>query len=119
VPFPGPIYRSHRIDGDRVILTFDHVGGGLMVGDKDGLDPVREVKGETLKHFAVAGADGTWYWGEATLSGKTVVVRSAAVPTPIRVRYAYSMNPKGPKLYNREGLPASPFRTDDWQADGL
>jgi len=119
VPFTGPIYRNHRIDGDRVILTFDHVGGGLMVGDKDGLDPVREVKGETLKHFAVAGADGTWYWGEATLSGKTVVVRSAAVPTPIRVRYAYSMNPKGPKLYNREGLPASPFRTDDWQADGL
>ena len=119
VPFTGPVYRGHRLDGDRVILTFDHVGGGLMVGDKEGLDPVREVKGASLEHFAVAGADGTWHWGEAAIDGKTVVVRCADVPAPRRVRYAYSMNPKGPKLYNREGLPASPFRTDEWQADGL
>ena len=67
-----------------------------------------------MKQFSISGADGKWYWAEAQIAGKTVVVRSAKVSVPVAVRYAYSLNPKGPKLYNREGLPASPFRTDDW-----
>lgn len=114
VPCCGPLYRAFRIEGDRVIVSFDAVGTGLMVGDKNGMEPVYEVKGGKLGHFAIAGADGKWYWGDATIVGDTVVVRSDKVPQPVKVRYAYSMNPKGNKLYNREGLPASPFRTDDW-----
>jgi len=114
VPFSGPLYRGHRIAGDSMILSFDNVGGGLMIGDKNGLEPVQEVKDTALKYFAIAGADGKWHWGEARIVGATVVVRSPQVPVPVKLRYAYSMNPKGPKLYNREGLPASPFRTDNW-----
>ncbi|MEO6907041.1 MAG: sialate O-acetylesterase [Abditibacteriaceae bacterium] len=114
VAFSGPLYRSYRIVGDKIILFFDHVGSGLMVGDKSGLEPVVEVKGKALQYFAIAGAGRKWYWGEARIVGDTVVVRSDDVPAPVKLRYAYSMNPKGPKLYNREGLPASPFRTDDW-----
>lgn len=85
-----------------------------MVGDKKGLEPVKELKGGTLQHFAIAGADGKWYWGNAQIVGTTVVVYSDKVRAPVKLRYAYSMNPKGPKLYNREGLPASPFRNDGW-----
>jgi len=115
IPYSGPLYRSYRIEGDRVILSFDYAGSGLMVGDKKtGMEPAYEVKDGVLGHFAIAGKDGKWYWGDARIVGETVVVRSDKVPAPVKVRYAYSMNPKGNKLYNRDGLPASPFRTDDW-----
>lgn len=114
IAFSGPLFRSHRVVGEKVILSFEHAQSGLMVGDKIGLEPVEELKGVALKHFAIAGADGKWHWGEAQIAGETVVVRSANVTAPVKVRYAYSMNPKGAKLYNREGLPASPFRTDGW-----
>jgi sialate O-acetylesterase len=114
VPYSGPLYRSVQIDGDRAIISFDHVGKGLMIGDKDGLEPVREIKGGELKHFSIRGEDGSWRWAEAKIVGDTVVVRSERVTRPVAVRYADSMNPKGNKLYNREGLPASPFRTDGW-----
>jgi len=113
IPFSGPLYRSCRVDGDRMILSFDYAESGLMVGDKNGLEPVHEVKDGALAHFAIAGADGKWYWGDAKIVGETVEVRSDKVPVPVKVRYAYSMNPKGNKLYNRDSLPASPFRTDE------
>ncbi len=114
VPFSGPLYRSSRIKGDTVVLQFDHIGSGLMIGDKDGLESVREITNGITRLFSIAGADGVWHWADARIVGKTVEVRSDKVPAPARVRYAYSMNPKGNKLYNRDGLPASPFRTDDW-----
>jgi len=114
VPYSGPLYRRARVDGNRMLLTFDYAESGLMVGDKDGLAPVREVPGGTLGHFAIAGADGVWHWADARIDGQTVVLSSAKVPVPVKARYAYSMNPKGNKLYNRDGLPASPFRTDAW-----
>ena len=91
---------------------FEHVGGGLMAGTKDGKKPVQEVKDGTLKRFSVAGADGKWIWADATIDGDSVVVSSAKVNAPVAVRYAYTNNPEGANLYNREGLPASPFRTD-------
>jgi sialate O-acetylesterase len=114
VTFTGPLYRGISIKGHQVVVHFDHVGKGLMIGDKDGLNPVVEITDAALKHFSIAGADGVWHWADAKIVGDTVVVSSPKVPAPTKVRYADSLNPKGAKLYNRDGLPASPFRSDDW-----
>ena len=85
-----------------------------MVGNKDGLMPVVEDKDGKLKRFAIAGEDKKWAWADALIDGKNVIVSSPAVPNPVAVRYAYSHNPAGCNLYNKDGLPASPFRSDDW-----
>ena len=110
----GPLYKSHQIQGNTIRISFDHVGTGLMAGKKEGLAPTVEVQGGPLKRFAVAGADKSWHWAEAVIDGETVVVKSPDVENPVAVRYAYTMNPVGANLYNKEGIPASPFRTDDW-----
>ena len=110
----GPLYREMKIEGSRVRLFFDHIGGGLMAGEKTGREPTREVKDGKLQRFAIAGEDRQWVWADAAIDGDTVVVSSPAVTSPVAVRYAYSMNPQGCNLYNRAGLPASPFRTDSW-----
>ena len=83
-------------------------------GKKDGRKPVVEDPGAKIKQLAVAGEDKKWVWAEGVMDGATLVVSSPAVAQPVAVRYAFSMNPEGANLYNREGLPASPFRTDDW-----
>ena len=110
----GPLFKALKIEGDKVHLTFDHTGSGLMVGQKEGRTPAVEDKEGKLKGFAVAGADKKWFWADAVIEGKTVVLSSPEVEEPVAVRYAYRMNPDGANLYNREGLPASPFRTDAW-----
>ncbi len=109
----GPLYKGMKIEGDKVRLSFDHIGKGLMVGSKEGKKPVQEVTDGTLKRFAIAGGDGKWFWAEAKIDGENVVVSSPHVKKPVAVRYAYSNNPAGANLYNRDGLPASPFRTDE------
>ena len=111
----GPLYRGFKIEGSTIRVSFDHVGSGLMVGRKEGLRPVEEVKDANLQHFAVADADMNWHWANATIDGDTILLRSDKVPRPAAVRYAFSMNPRTANLYNREGLPASPFRTDTWR----
>jgi len=110
----GPLYKSHKVEGNSIRVTFDHVGGGLIVGEKNGLEPTKEVKNGKLQRFAIAGADKKWHWADAKIDGDSVVVSSPEVSKPVAVRYAYSMNPAGANLYNEEGMPASPFRTDDW-----
>ena len=112
--YSGPIYKGEIITGHKVRISFAHAGGGLMVGEKNGLEPVKEVKGGKLKWFAVAGQDKVWHWADAVIDGQSVVVSSDKVPAPVAVRYAFAMNPAGANLYNKAGLPASPFRTDDW-----
>jgi len=97
----GPTYKSLKIKGDRAILSFDHVGGGL------------EARGGALTGFAVAGADKKFVWGKAEIQGDKVVVSSPEVPAPVAVRYGWADYPVL-NLFNREGLPASPFRTDDF-----
>jgi len=110
----GPLYKSQTIDGGKIRLAFDHLGAGLMVGKKEGRTPAIEDKDGKLKRFAIAGADKKWVWADAVIENGAVVVSSAEVKEPVAVRYAYSMNPFGANLYNRDGLPASPFRTDTW-----
>ncbi len=110
----GPLYKSQKVEGDSIRVSFDHVGNGLIVGKKEGLEPTKEVKDGKLGRFAIAGADKQWHWAEATIDGEDVIVKSPEVKAPVAVRYAFSMNPAGANLYNKEGIPASPFRTDDW-----
>jgi len=110
----GPLFKAMQVEGSHIRIAFDSIGSGLMVGKKEGTTPTAEVKGSKLLRFAIAGKDKQWVWAEAKIDGKTVVVWSEKVPSPVAVRYAFSMNPEGANLYIKEGLPASPFRTDDW-----
>jgi sialate O-acetylesterase len=110
----GPLFTSMKADGDKIRLTFDHLGSGLMIGKKEGKAPTVEDKEAKLKRFAIAGADKKWVWADAVIDKDAVVVSAPEVKEPVAVRYAFSMNPFGANLYNREGLPASPFRTDSW-----
>ncbi len=110
----GPLYNSLKVEGNKAIVSFDHVGSGLMVGFKDGLPPTKETPNAKLDGFAIAGEDKVWHWAEASIVGNTVVLSSPEVAKPVAVRYAFAMNPIWANLYNREGLPASPFRTDAW-----
>lgn len=97
--YSGPLYRDHRVENDRVMITFDHVGSGLV------------ERGSQLGGFAIAGSDGRFVWADARIDGNTVVVSSASVKNPVAVRYAWADNPDRANLYNKEGLPAAPFRT--------
>jgi len=111
----GPIYKSHRIQGDRVAIEFHHGDGGLMTAGFPEIGwPLVEQKGAPLRFFALAGADRIFHRARARIKGDTVVVHSDAVAKPVAVRYACHFDPRGMNLYNRAGLPASPFRTDDW-----
>ncbi len=103
IVYSGPLYDAMKVEGNQVRLQFRHVGSGLQAHG-----------GGTLVGFAVAGADHVFHWADAKIDGDAVVVSSSAVPSPLAVRYAWGDNPDC-NLYNREGLPASPFRTDDWQ----
>ncbi len=110
----GPLYKSHKVKDNMIHLSFDHVGKGLMVGKKTKLEPTAEVKGGKLEHFSIAGEDKKWVWADAAIEGDTVVVSSKEVKKPVAVRYGFTMNPANANLYNKDGIPALPFRTDDW-----
>jgi sialate O-acetylesterase len=67
-----------------------------------------------MKWIAIAGDDKKWYWADAVIDGQTILVSNEKVQKPAALRYAFAMNPEGANLYNKEGFPASPFRTDNW-----
>jgi len=100
----GPSYRSHRVRGDTLVVEFGGVGGGLITASNDG-----RVGG-----FAIAGADHRFVWANARIVANRVEVWSDDVKAPVALRYAWANNPIGVNLYNRERLPAAPFRTDRW-----
>jgi sialate O-acetylesterase len=114
IVFSGPVFKAAKTERGQVRLSFDYTGGGLMVGIKEGVKPTTEDPNGTLKQFAIAGSDKKWFWADARIDGNEVVVSSPEVPNPVAVRYAFSMNPEGCNLYNKDGLPAAPFRTDSW-----
>lgn len=98
----GPIYKSMKVEGDSIRISFEHTGGGLMMKD-----------GDKLLGFAIAGEDRRFVWADAVIKGNDVIVSSPEVKKPVAVRYAWADNPAN-NLYNKAGLPASPFRTDDF-----
>ena len=100
--YSGPLYRSMEREGDAIRLHFDQVGGGLTTPE-----------GEPLMGFAIAGPDSVFVQAEARIEGDAVVVSSPYVEDPVAVRYGWANNPEA-TLYNEAGLPAAPFRTDEW-----
>lgn len=101
INYSGPLYQSTQIDGNKIIISFNHIGSGLITND-----------GEELSEFAIAGADKKFVWAKAKIEGDKVIVWSDEVKEPMYVRYAWADNPVNPNLYNKEQLPASPFTTE-------
>lgn len=99
----GPIYESFEQQGDSIVISFQNTGKGLVVNN-----------GDKLQQFAIAGKDGNFVWANAEIKNDKVIVYSPEVKNPVAVRYAWADNPEGANLFNLDGFPASPFRTDDY-----
>lgn len=97
----GPLFNTAAVEGNKIIISFSNTGSGLMTND-----------GEAPAEFAIAGADKKFVWAKTKIEGDKIIVWSDEVVQPVYVRYAWADNPVNPNLYNKEGLPASPFRTD-------
>jgi sialate O-acetylesterase len=115
IVYTGPTYDSMKVEGNKVLITFKNTGGGLAIGTPPWTPSgkIPPVASE-LKGFAIAGADKKWIWAQARINGDQVVVSSDQAPNPVAVRYGWADNPPC-NLYNKEKLPAAPFRTDDWE----
>ncbi|WP_199898119.1 hypothetical protein [Marinilabilia salmonicolor] len=100
----GPMFKNFEVDNKQIRIRFSEVGSGLSIRD-----------GEVLKGFAIAEKDQKFHWAKATLKGNEVIVSADEVRKPIAVRYGWANNPEC-NLINKEGLPAVPFRTDNWNA---
>ncbi len=103
--FSGPSFQSMKIDGNKIRVSLDNIGSGLLVKDKYGY----------VKGFEVAGADQKFVYAKAWVEGNDVVVSGEAITNPVAVRFAWADNPEDANLFNKEGFPAVPFRTDAWK----
>lgn len=101
----GPSYKAMKIEGNKIILFFENVGGGLMTTDKSGI----------VKGFEISGSDQKFYEATAVIKGNTVIVSSEKVASPAAVRFGWIGDASANNLFNKEGFPAVPFRTDDWK----
>ena len=101
IVYSGPIYKSMEVEQNKIRIRFTDIGAGL------------EARGGDLRGFAIAGADRKFYWASAVIDGDSVIVSSPQVSSPVAARYAWGDSPEC-NLFNRDGLPASPFRTDTW-----
>ncbi len=102
VVYSGPLYESANKEGNKIVVTFKSVGSGLITNDD-----------EELRRFEIAGEDGKFVWARAKIIGNTVEVWNEEIENPVKVRYAWCDNPRDANLYNKEGLPASPFETEE------
>lgn len=105
IVYSGPMYQSMKINGNKIVISFTHTGSGLMVKDKYGY----------LKGFEIAGADRKFHYAKAYMDGSDVVVYADEVTDPVAVRYGWADDAGDDNLFNKEGFPASPFRTDNWK----
>jgi sialate O-acetylesterase len=103
VVYSGPMYDSMEVEDNKIILTFNHVHGGLVAKDGE------------LKGFEIAGEDEKFYPAKAEIKGDNVVVQSDSVSNPVAVRFAWADYPGEANFFNKEGFPAVPFRTDKWK----
>jgi sialate O-acetylesterase len=101
----GPVYQSMSVSGNKIKISFTQTGSGFWIKDKYGY----------LKGFEIAGADQKFQYAKAWVEGNDVIVSAEAVSSPVAVRYGWADNPEDINLYNKEGFPASPFRTDTWK----
>ena len=125
VAYTGPIYSGYKVSGRKVTVSFEKESlfGGLMIGSKGMakdrkepgkfVEPAKPTPGAKLNHFRLCGKDGKWHAAEARIAGDVVVVASERVEAPVGVQYAYSAVPENSNLYNKAGLPATPFAVVD------
>ncbi len=104
-PYSGPVYKSFNVDGNKIIVTFSNIGSGMYAKDKY----------DYLKGFEIAGEDHKFHYAHAYVDSDKVVVISSTVAKPVAVRYGWADDASDDNLYNREGFPAAPFRTDNWK----
>ena len=115
IVYQSPRYKSHAVEEGKLRVRFDTGGSPLMVGKLDDSGDIKPTPKEKLCWFEIAGVDGKFVTADAVIDGDIVVISSPEVPAPTAGRYAWATNPHGCNLYNGAGLPASPFRTADWQ----
>jgi sialate O-acetylesterase len=101
----GPLFQSMKIDGNKIVISFSYTGKGLIAKDS--------LSKSELKYFSIAGADKKFVWANAIIKGNKVIVWNDAIKDPVAVRYAWADNPAGANLYNKDGLPASPFEANN------
>lgn len=107
-----PLYKSHKIEGNTVRVSFtDDAKNGLMIAKKEGFPPPVPTPEAKLQWLSIQSKDGTWHWADGKIEGSELVVSSKDVEQPIAVRYAYTQHPNGNILYNKDGMPVSPFST--------
>ena len=105
IEYSGPLYQSMKVEGNNIRISFTHVGSGLLAKDKYGY----------LKGFEIAGSDQKFHYAKAWIEGSNVVVSSDQVSNPVAVHFAWADNPEDANLFNKDGFPAVPFRTDTWK----
>jgi sialate O-acetylesterase len=99
----GPVFNGYKVSGNQIIIQFSHTGSGLR------------TDGKPLQYFQIAGEDHIFVWADARIVGNTVLVSAKGITKPAAVRYAWADSPVSANLYNKEGYPASAFRTDQWK----
>ncbi len=106
IPYSGPVFKEIKVEGNKIIVSFSHVDGGLVTND-----------GKAPRGFAIAGSEGKYKWADARIEGDDIVLWNNSISEPVSVRYAWADNPDI-NLYNEAALPALPFRTDKMLLDG-
>jgi sialate O-acetylesterase len=107
----GPLYKSQKIEGATIRVSFDHAQNGLMLAKKEEYLPPVPTPGAAMPWLSIQSKDGSWHWANGEIDGSDLIVSNKDVLEPVAVRYGYTQYPVGCNLYNKDGLPASPFTT--------
>ncbi len=110
----SPLYKSHRIEGSTIRVTFHNAEQGLMIAVKEGTLPPKPTPDAKLQWLALQDKDNTWHWADGKIEGSDLIVSCKDVKAPVAVRYAYTQHPCGNLLYNKAGMPVSPFTTNGY-----